>query len=233
MVHPGMVTGSHGYPRAPSTTATHSSPGTGPVGLQQPQLGSQCGVQVRVASMNGSMQHQQGGFPGLSCLCVCAMPCGSYSMPSASCGTRFVPVALQTSMCAICCLSVGFVFPLPAVPKLGGRLHLPFCCLGWSYTRTAVPILLHQAHLGGSASNSVTTVHTPTNQISGSLLCCSVICTIIITCPGWYCTHPPCTPSFGTHQLLVHVSFCASSNLCQSCRQCVATSDQQWQRDCH
>ena len=77
MVHRGMVTGSHGYPRAPSTPATHPSTGTGPVGLQQPQLGPQSGMPVGV----GSMQHQQGGFPGLSCLCVRAMPFVSHSMP--------------------------------------------------------------------------------------------------------------------------------------------------------
>jgi hypothetical protein len=147
MVHPGMVTGSHGYPRAPSTTATHLLPGTGPVGMQQPQLGSQSGIPVGVVSMNGSMQHQQGGFPGLSCLCVHAMLFVSCSMP-------FVPVALQSSICAICCHSVGFVVPLPAVHELCGWLHLPFNCLDfhWSYPVTAVPTMhLHPAQLEGVA----------------------------------------------------------------------------------
>ena len=158
MVHRGMVTGSHGYPRAPSTPATHPSPGTGLVGLHQPQ-GS--GIQVGVGSMNGSMQHQQGGFPGLSCLCVCvmpfvshsmpfvlhimpfvssSMPFVSHSMPFVSCGMPFAPVVLQTSICAISCHSVGFVFPSSAVHQLCSRLHIIFCCLkfDWSFTVTTL-----------------------------------------------------------------------------------------------
>ena len=170
----------------------------------------------------------------------------SHSMPFVSCSTPFVPVALKTSICAICCHSVSCVFPLPAVHQLGNWLHLPFCCLcfGWSYTVTAVHIHLHQPHLGvlhdcGQLSH----VFAYSLQINTLCLvpvqswfaCCfavqSVLSLLHVQAGGAHTHHA--FLSFGMHLLLVHVSFCDPDNPCQSCRQCVATSDQQWQRHCH
>ena len=63
MVHRGMVTGSHGYPRAPFSTTTPLTT-LDSLGVQQSQPVSQSLSQAVVSNMNGSMQHQQGGFPG-------------------------------------------------------------------------------------------------------------------------------------------------------------------------
>ncbi len=119
MVHRGMVTGSHGYPRAPSTPATHPSTGTGPVGLQQPQLGPQSGMSVGM----GSMQHQQGGFPGLSCLCVVPCPLFPTACPCfpqhAFCSQQyalcFPQHALYFPQHALCFLQHAVCFPQHAL----------------------------------------------------------------------------------------------------------------------
>lgn len=66
MVHPGMVTGSHGHPQAP---VIHPTPLPQTVvdapGAQQSHIWSSSGGQAGMGNMHGSMQHQQGGFPGL------------------------------------------------------------------------------------------------------------------------------------------------------------------------
>jgi len=103
-------------------------------------------------------------FPAVRPLCL--LPCRLLSVPSVV-------------------ISVGCVFPLPAVHELCSWLHLPFCCLdiAWSYTVTS----LHSTDQNSVPGASTDLV---------SLLFCSVICTVIITCPGWCCTQPPCTSFF-------------------------------------
>ena len=77
MLPSGLVTGSHGYPRAPSSTPAHLQPSSSATGQQQQQqqqsdtglglglgLGLHHGLQHDFAGLDGSMQHQQGGFPG-------------------------------------------------------------------------------------------------------------------------------------------------------------------------
>ena len=65
MVHRGMVTGSHGYPRAPPTTAQPQSlPALELLASQQPLSVPHSMTQTLFGDTNGSMQHQQGGFPG-------------------------------------------------------------------------------------------------------------------------------------------------------------------------
>lgn len=65
MVHRGMVTGSHGYPRAPLTTAQPQSlPALELLASQQPLSVPHSMTQTLFGDTNGSMQHQQGGFPG-------------------------------------------------------------------------------------------------------------------------------------------------------------------------
>ena len=65
---PGLVTGSHGYPRAPFSTPAHLQPSTNSSGQQQPDPGPgsglDLGLQHGFAGLNGIMQHQQGGLPG-------------------------------------------------------------------------------------------------------------------------------------------------------------------------
>ena len=70
MLPPGLVTGSHGYPRAPFSTPAHLQASTTTTGQQQTDtrlglgLGPDLGLQHGFAGLDGSMQHQQGGFPG-------------------------------------------------------------------------------------------------------------------------------------------------------------------------
>ena len=73
MLPSGLVTGSHGYPRAPNSTPAHLQPSTSVTGQQQQSdtgsslrlgPGLHHGLQHDFVGMDGSMQHQQGGFPG-------------------------------------------------------------------------------------------------------------------------------------------------------------------------
>ena len=66
MLPPGLVTGSHGYPRAPFSTPAHLQADTSTAGQQQSDtgLGLDLGLQHGFAGFDGSMQHHQGGFPG-------------------------------------------------------------------------------------------------------------------------------------------------------------------------
>ena len=72
---PGLVTGSHGYPRAPFSTPAHLQPNAAATGQQRQQqsdtgpglgLGPKLdlGLQHGFAGFDSSMQHQQGGFLG-------------------------------------------------------------------------------------------------------------------------------------------------------------------------
>ena len=64
---PGLVTGSHGYPRAPFSSPAHLQPSTAQQ-QSEPRLGLRLGLglglQQGFGGSDGSMQHQQGGFPG-------------------------------------------------------------------------------------------------------------------------------------------------------------------------
>lgn len=67
MLPPGLVTGSHGYPGAPFTTPAHLQPSNCSTGQQQSGTGPGLGLDLGLhgfAGLDGSMQHQQGGFPG-------------------------------------------------------------------------------------------------------------------------------------------------------------------------
>ena len=61
VLSPGLVTGSHGYPTAPASSSTPLQPSFVAPGGQQ--AGS--GLLQGFATSKGSMQHQQGGFPGV------------------------------------------------------------------------------------------------------------------------------------------------------------------------
>ena len=60
MLSPGLVTGSHGYPMAPTSSSNPLQSSFAAPGGQQAGTGLLQGF----AASKGSMQHQQGGFPG-------------------------------------------------------------------------------------------------------------------------------------------------------------------------